>query len=48
MGRKSKVIDLTEAEKRELHKVYKNSKSSNFSRRCHFVLLKNQGKTSNR
>ena len=46
MGRKSKVIDLTEAEKTELQSGYKYSKSSNFSRRCHFVLLKNQGKTS--
>jgi len=46
MGRKSKVIDLSEAEKTELHQGYKYSKSSNFSRRCHFVLLKNQGKTS--
>ena len=46
MGRKSKIIDLTEAEKQELEKGFKHSKSSNFSRRCHFVLLKNQGKTS--
>jgi transposase len=46
MGRKSKVIDLTEAEKTELQNGYKYSKSPNFSRRCHFVLLKNQGKTS--
>ncbi len=46
MGRKSKVIDLTEAEETELQSGYKYSKSSSFSRRCHFVLLKNQGKTS--
>jgi transposase len=46
MGRKSKTIDLTEAEKTALEKGYKYSKSSHFSRRCHFVLLKNQGKTS--
>lgn len=46
MGRKSKIIDLTEAEKKELEHGYKYSKSSHFSRRCHFVLLKNQGKTS--
>jgi len=45
MGRKSKVIDLTEAEKTELQNGYKYSKSPNFSRRCHIVLLKNQGKT---
>lgn len=46
MGRKSKIIDLTEAERTELEKGYRYSKSSNFSRRCHFVLLKSQGKTS--
>ena len=46
MGRKSKVIDLTEAERTELEAGYKYSQSSNFSRRCHFVLLKNQGKSS--
>ena len=46
MGCKSKVIDLTKAEKTELDQGYKYSKSTNFSRRCHFVLLKNQGKTS--
>ena len=46
MGRKSKVIDLTDAERTELERGYKHSKSPNFSRRCHFVLLKNQGKTS--
>ena len=46
MGRKSKVIDITKAERTELEAGYKYSKSSNFSRRCHFVLLKNQGKSS--
>lgn len=46
MGRKSKIIDLTDAEKKELEQGFKYSKSSHFSRRCHFVLLKNQGKTS--
>ena len=46
MGRKSKNIDLTESEKQELEKGFKYSKSSNFSRRCHFVLLKSQEKTS--
>lgn len=46
MGRKSKKIDLTETEKKALEKGYKYSKSSHFSRRCHFVLLKSQGKTS--
>ena len=46
MGRKSKTIDLTEAEKTELEIGYKHSKSPIFSRRCHYVLLKSQGKTS--
>ena len=46
MGRKSKVIDLTDGARKELEAGYKYSKSSHFSRRCHFVLLKSQGKTS--
>ena len=46
MGRRSKVIDLTEIEQAELERGYKYSKSPSFSRRCHFVLLKNQGKPS--
>ena len=46
MGRKSKIIDLTDAERNELENGYKHSKSPQFSRRCHFVLLKSQGKTS--
>lgn len=45
MGRKSKVINLTEAEQTELQNGFKHSKSPQFSRRCHYVLLKNQGKT---
>ena len=46
MGRNIKIIDLTDAERKELEQGFKYSKSSHFSRRCHFVLLKNQGKTS--
>jgi len=46
MGRKSKIIDLTDAAKAELEKGYKNLKSPIFSRRCHYILLKSQGKTS--
>lgn len=46
MGRKSKKIDLTQAEKTELEKGYKESKSKIFSRRCHMILLKHQGLTS--
>jgi transposase len=46
MGRKSKKIDLTAAEKKELEKGYKESKSKVFSKRCHMILLKNQGRSS--
>lgn len=46
MGRKSKKIDLTQAEKFELEKGYKHSKSKVFSQRCHIILLKHQGLTS--
>ena len=46
MGRKSKIIDLTEAERSALETGYKYSKSRVFSQRCHIILLKNQGLTS--
>ena len=46
MGRKAKAIDLTAAERKELEEGYKYSKSRSFSKRCHMVLLKSQGKTS--
>ncbi|NME73065.1 helix-turn-helix domain-containing protein [Flammeovirga aprica] len=46
MGRKTKVIELTETAKRELEEGYKYSESVQFSRRCHYILLKSQGKTS--
>lgn len=46
MGRKSKRIDLTEQERLALEKGYKYSKSKFFSQRCHMILLKNQGLTS--
>ena len=46
MGRKSKKIDLTQAELVELEKGYRNSKSNSFSQRCHMILLKNQGRSS--
>jgi transposase len=48
MGRKSKVIKLTEQERLELEKGYKNSKNAQFSRRCHIILLKSEGYTSER
>ena len=46
MGRKSNVIELTQAAKAELEKGYKHSKSKVFSQRCHIILLKNKGLTS--
>lgn len=46
MGRKAKKIDLTGEERAALEKGYKSSKSAAYSRRCHMVLLKSQGKTS--
>lgn len=46
MGRKAKKIDLTEAARKELEAGYKYSKSRSFSKRCHMILLKSQGKTS--
>ena len=46
MGRKSKKIDLTEAARITLEEGFKKSKSKSFSQRCHMILLKSQGKTS--
>jgi hypothetical protein len=46
MGRKSKKLDLTAAQKVELEKGFKYSESKVFSQRCHMILLKNQGLTS--
>lgn len=46
MGRKSKQLDLTAAEKAELEKGFKKSDSKVFSQRCHMILLKHQGLTS--
>ena len=46
MGRKAKKIDLTDAEKTELEIGFKQSKSKVFSQRCHYILLKHQGRTS--
>lgn len=46
MGRKVKVIELTDQERIELEKGYKNSEHALFSRRCHIVLLKSQGFSS--
>ncbi len=46
MGRKSKVVELTTEQRAVLEQGYKQSGSAAFSRRCHIVLLKNQGRTS--
>ena len=46
MGRKSKKIDLTEAERLALEEGFKTSKSKQYSQRCHLILLKSQGMTS--
>ena len=42
MGRNSKRIDLTAAEKAALEKGFKQSSSKRFSQRCHMILLKHQ------
>lgn len=46
MGRKVKVIHLTVAKQAELEKQYRQSSSASFSRRCHIILLKAQGRSS--
>lgn len=46
MGRNSKRIDLTAVEKAALEKGFKQSSSKRFSQRCHMVLLKHQGLSS--
>lgn len=46
MGRKSKVIQLSEAARHDLERGYKNTEDAIFSRRCHILLLKSEGYTS--
>jgi len=46
MGRKSKVVQLTSEQRAALEQGYRQSKSAAFSRRCHIILLKSQGRTS--
>ncbi|MEM1136659.1 MAG: helix-turn-helix domain-containing protein [Bacteroidota bacterium] len=46
MGRKVKVIELSDQGRVELEKGYRNSQNAHFSRRCHIVLLKSEGFTS--
>ena len=45
MGRKVKKLDITEAERIKLERGYKEEKGT-FSRRCHIILLKSRGKSS--
>ncbi len=46
MGRKVKPLHLTDAERAELEKGFKSHKASTFSRRCHIILLKSEGRSS--
>lgn len=46
MGRKAKFINLSEAARKELEQGYKNTANAIFSRRCHIILLKSEGYTS--
>jgi len=46
MGRKSKIVKLTDEQRLSLEQGYKNSTKTQFSRRCHIILLKNEGYTS--
>lgn len=44
MGRKKRFIKLTEAEKSSLEKCYKTGTSHVYRRKCHCILLSNEGK----
>jgi len=46
MGRKAKKLDLDPTAEKDLKEGFKQSSNPQFSRRCHIVLLKGQGKTS--
>ena len=46
MGRKAKVIKLTETERAELEKGFRDREAAIYSRRCHIILLKSEGRTS--
>ena len=46
MGRRAKKLSLSKSEKQELEKGYRHSPDAYFSRRCHIILLKEQGRTS--
>jgi transposase len=46
MGRKSKVLKLSSTERAELEQGFKNKKSVILSKRCHIILLKSDGRSS--
>lgn len=46
MGRPAKRIELHESERQDLNEGYTNDSSPAFRRRCHGVLLKSQGRSS--
>jgi len=46
MSRKIKVLKLSEDDKLQLEEGYKYSTKANYSRRCHIVLLKSKGHSS--
>lgn len=46
MGRKPKALKLSSSEQAVLLKGYKNLKSPLYSRRCHIILLKAEGRSS--
>ena len=46
MSRKIKVVKLSEDDKLRIEEGYKYSKKANYSRRCHIILLKSKGHSS--
>ena len=46
MGRRAKIIKLTTEQRAELEQGYKNGQPAVFSKRCHIILLKSDGRTS--
>lgn len=46
MGRKSKVVIVSELERKELQEGYKTSDNHSFRQRCKMILLKSEGYTS--
>lgn len=46
MGRKTKQLELSVEARAVLTRGYKQSKSAIFSRRCHIILLKSEGRSS--